>query len=240
MYYQSLDGISRSYLAQKNLPIHYYLKTLKLATDCFRELHYDVLQVVNTRKLEVTDWNAVVLPEDFIDVISLSVRIGDQLLPLRQAKLHRLNNFDQTTGDMIPWDVATEGFTDVPRETLDNENQEFTGQIYAGIKDDGDYILLPERGEIQLRGNSGIEEVILEYLGDLNYTDAATKVDPYAQAAIEAYVAWKSLKDRSDNHLCAEARNYQNEVRKLRGRKNPLTAEDIKRAWRNGSKPTIK
>lgn len=237
MEYQSLDGIVRSYLAQKSLPLHYYLRTLKLATDSFRELHFDVLQVVNTRKLEITDWKAFILPEDFVDVIQVSVRKGDRLIPLRQAKLHRLNNFDAVTGDMIPWE--TPGFTDVPRETI-SDNFEFTGRIFGGVKDDGDYILLPERGEGQLRSDSDITEVILEYLGSINYTDAATKVDPYAQAAIEAYVGWKSLKDRAENPRCPEAFNYYNQVGILRARKNPITAEDIKRAWRNGSRPSIK
>lgn len=239
MYYTSLDAITRSYLAQRSLSVHYYIRTLKLVADGYRELHYDVLQVVNVRKLDVTDWKAAILPEDFVDVVQVSVRNGDNLIPLTQGKYHRLHNFNDE-GDFIPWEVGDTGSTDVPRETLLNENHQFTGRIYGGVKDYGDYIVVPERGEIQLAANSDFSEIILEYLGDINYTNAATKVHGYAQAALEAYAAWKSDRDQADVKDAPKARTYINEVRKLKGRLNSLTADDIKRLIRNGSKATIK
>lgn len=233
MTYTSLNHIVKSVLNQKGYPIHFYFQYLKHATDCLRELHFDSLRVVQTKKLPVDpDTKAVVLPCDYVDKIKVGVISGQRVIPLVQNDaINRLNNYDDA-GNAIAWGTSEDDraiWRLTSYDTVQNEFGEHLGRDF-GYKDanmgDG-YKILRERGELQLSEFITAEYVILEYISDgTGLTDAATKVDPYAQKTIEAYIKWQGSPNR-DNPMSPEAEYYHQQHRVLRARKNPLTKADI-------------
>jgi hypothetical protein len=245
MKYVKLDHIVRSVLHQKQLTQHWYLQFLKYASDCLRELTFDTLKTINTRRLPVTDYKAVVLPCDFVDWTKVGIEVNQKIQPLVQTSgINRLNKFDDSgnktvfgTGSSVDAIWATGLFADYGA-TL--------GRWYGvGAGFEGDtFKYLPERNEIQLNESLDVTEIVLEYISNGAGVDAATKVDPYAQKTIEAYIDWQ-YKLHSRAYGISERREaereYYQQLRFLRARKSDLnTIEDFKRSVIRGYKASIK
>lgn len=235
MQYTSLNKIVKSVLNQKGHTIHFYYQYLKYAADCLRELHFDSLRVVQTKKLPVNAHNAVPLPCDYVDMVKVGLVYGQQVLPLVQhTGLNRLNNFD-STGNIIMWGTTDEeNFIWSGSHGVDqNTYGEPLGRAF-GFKDsnlsDG-FRILPERSEIQLSEYITADYVILEYISDgTGLTDAATKIDPYAQKPIEEYIEWQGDPKQRGDLNSPKGVKYWASVRVLRARKNPIRPDDVRRA----------
>lgn len=236
MLYTSLNHIVKSVLNQKGYTMHWYFQYLKYAADCLRELHFDTLKIVQTKKLPVTDYNAVILPCDYVDYVKVGVIYGQQVTPLVQhGGINRLNNYDDA-GNKVLWGNSEEDNRIWSHSSLIYDGQNWFGEYLGrefGYKDSGlndGFKVLPERGEIQLSEKITADYIILEYISDgTGLPDAATKIDPYAQRAIETYVIWKGSQNR-DNPASPEAEAHYAQLRILRARKNKMTVDDIRRA----------
>lgn len=252
MKYITLDGIVRSLLNQKQLPIHYYMRFLKYAADGYRELHFDSLKNIRAVKLPLTDYKAVQLPCDFVDLLKVGVATGQYVQPfVMRNGINRLNNLDasgnpttygsptQSTSDYAAfggWDWFTNHF---------NDYGEATGRYFGlGVGSQRDtFKLIPERNEIQFSEDIQATEVILEYIGDGTCCDSATSIHPYAQKAIEAYADWMYKKHSKSFGLGDEQvaeREFVNQNRKLRARLNGMTMEDIRRSVDSGYLASVK
>lgn len=255
MRYQTLDGIVRSALMQRGYPIHWYVQALKSASDCLRELTFDCLQNVNTVRLPVSATGAVNLPCDFVDHVKIGFEVGPYVKPLVQKKgINRIQDVD-ANGLPINYDSVdattltdyVSGYNYGYNWRIDgySDNGQPIGRVYgfnAGWIQDG-FQVLRERGQIQLDQNTGLDSVYLEYISDGQCPDNATKVHPYAQKTIEAYIFWQ-FKEHSRAYGEQERRTAQNEFssqrRILRARVFGLGAEDIKRIVRSSFSATIK
>lgn len=235
MRWTSIDHIVRSVLNQKNYTIHWYWQYLKYAADCYRELHFDALRVIQTVKLPVNAHKAIPLPCDYVDWVKVGIPLGQQVRPLVQTRgINRLNNYNDageiTTYTGVQDDDGVWNYTGY-WDVIENDYGENLGRDF-GYKNSNmsdSFIELRERGEIQLSERITSEYVILEYISDgTGLTDAATRVDPLAQVAIETYIKWQATQHRDDINS-REANTHWAAVRKLKARKNPLRTEDIKR-----------
>jgi hypothetical protein len=255
MKYTSLDSIVKSVLLQKGYPLHYYMQCLVYSKECLRQLHFDDLKVVNTKKLTLSATNSITLPSDYVDYIKVGVAYGQTVRPLiKNDKINRLNNYD-SLGNKI--DYGTPDYNNdstvyygyvTPlywRMNTINELGENLGRLYgygAGVEHDT-FKVLPERNEIQFDESLGYSEIILEYISDGSNADAATCVDAYAQDAIDAYIKFQ-LKANNRNYgigeVREEERKYYNQRRILRARKDDLTIDDIKRLANRASAASIK
>jgi hypothetical protein len=239
MTWTSLDHIVRSVLNQKGYTIHWYFQYLKYAADCYRELHYDALRVIQTVKLPVNAHRAIPLPCDYVDWVKVGIARGQVVRPLVQANgINRLNQFndageittytgtttDEQTGywaSSNAWDVVTNDYGEHVGRDFGFRNS----NMADGFK------VLRERSEIQLSESVNTDFVILEYISDgTGLSNAATRVDPFAQVAIETYVKWQAVAASRDDINSREAVTHWASVRKLKARKNPLRIEDIKRS----------
>lgn len=250
----TLNGVTRSYLQQCRKPIHYYYRFLKYANDCVRELIFDTLQVTNTVRLPLNEFYEAQIPSDYVDFVKVGVQAGQYSRPLvSKHTLNNLANFDPTTGDQINYpDYDGDGEGDLIDSGLFqwwgvniNSHGENTGAYYglgAGSEPDT-FKIIPERNVIQCNQNVGVSKIVLEYVSDGTYSNAATKIDPYAQKAIEAYIKWQHAEHSKsfgayDADRAKQEFTRQHEI--LRARKNNLTPELLERIINRNRKASIK
>lgn len=237
MVFTNLDIISRRYLLEKGLPIHYYSEALFHSSSCLRELTIDTLKIVNTKNIEVNDDGSLDLPDDYLDDIMLANDAGATLQAIpHKDSINPLRVHNTTTGlfesqasgiDQHPdgiffpfvgwtwyWNISDYG--------------EPTGRLFGatGGNPNG-YKVIKERRQIQLYGDTGGGSRILQYISDGQSVDAASQVDSLAFQTIQNYIVWKRSPN-ADNEFSPEARMFANSRRKLRARLNPLTVTDIR------------
>lgn len=250
MQWQTLDSIVRSVLLQRGYPIHWYIDFLKYGADAVRELHFDSLKQVNSVKLPVNSYKAITLPCDYVDWVKVGIAAGQYIHPLAQGPINRLNNFD-SSGSKIPYDdtLPDGSYADVQGTVAYINGFTALGEHVGGVYNHnpgramGAFIELRERNEIQLDSDFPYDYAILQYISDGNGSDAATYVDPYAQAAIEAYIMWK-MKQHNRQYGAGEVqeaeRQFAIQQRILRARRNQLSTYDVIRAFRLGYSGTYK
>lgn len=246
MNFNNLDSIVRRYLLERGLPIHYYIETLVHGSTAIRELSFDSLPLIQTIKLPVNSYNAIDLPNDFVDDIMLGVQSNDRLIPLdRKGNLNPLRNKDDN-GAFIPYTTASANAQQsygLPAAFIwmwnVNDFGEPTGRMFGAGGSTAGYQVFKERGQIQLSTNSSCDEVVLVYMGDGQSADNATSVDVRAHSAISAYIDWK----RSPNSAfkdSGEGRTFYNEKRLCRARLQNYNANDIKQLIRGSYRATAK
>ena len=233
MWY-TLDMIVRSLLLKQQKPFHWYIQYLVFACSGLQRLNNTTLRTVNTIKLTVNDYKAVTLPADYVDYIKVGFAIGERVRPLiYDENLNRLNNFAGDGTTKIPYEVAVETGDNL-LTTLTNGDAYFNHDV---SRDEYFFTVLRERGEIQLSAAFPCEEIILQYISDGLTADAATKVDPLAQACLEKWILWQNLvhnRNASNAERHEAERLFIEEWRLLRAAKSDLTKENIIYAIQSG------
>lgn len=253
MTLKTLDSIVRSCILQAGYSLHWYLQFMKYAADGYRELHFDSLKCINAKRLTLNGQKAVDLPNDYVDAVKIGIINGQDIRQLVQrTSINRLINrtadFAPTTyGSLVQ--EGTPDYTFIPGlfwlTNLLNENNEFLGRMFGlrqGALCEG-YKILPERNQIQFDEQVQSNEIVLEYISNGQSVDSASRVDPYAQAAIEAYIFWKlKVFGRHYNNQDRELakREFDMQHARLRARKNPLTVQDVVRILNNETAASIK
>ena len=238
MTYTSLNHIVQSYINRKGYTKHWYFQSLKHASDCLREMHFDGMLTVRPKKIPVNAHNGVPLPCDFVELLKLGIAVGQLVRPLvPHSGINRLNAFDDS-GEITTYTDST-SVSDLPVwgmgyvDIVSNDYGEHTGRMF-GYKDAGledGYKLVREREEIQLSEKIVTDYVIMEYIGNGSHSDSATKVDALAQAPIEAYIDWQNDRLQAGNITSPKAMLFFGQMNKFRARKNPLTADAVKRIF---------
>lgn len=249
MIFSTLDTITRRYLLEKGLPIHWYLEVMTHCSTAIRELSFDSLKIINSARLPVNSYGAIDLPDDFVDDLAVCIPVGDSLSRLpKQDWLNPIRIHDTTTGEFTPYtttaDDGSQDFAAFPGiwNWYWNVNSygEPTGRLFgsSGGTAQG-YSLEKKRRQIQLTDNFQNSNVVLLYISDGQRADNATQVETLAQMAIQAWCDWK----RSPNAAIKdsyEASTYYNEKRTLRARLNDLTRTDILNIIRNSYTGAVK
>jgi len=249
MTWTSINAIVRRTLLAKRLPIHYYVEFLVHATTCLRELSFDTLKVINTVELKLDAGGAVTVPDDFQDWVAVGQRIGQKVRPLAQTNtITQLTNSD-STGAVIPYgqsEIAPlDAFTTWPAAfywTNINEFGEYLGRAYGydtEAASPNGFKFFRERNQIQFLETLTSQTIVLDYISDGQNADNATKVNPYAQSTIEAFINWKRSPN-ADNDQSPEARTYIHQRKLLRARLAGITIPDIHRAIQSAYKLSVK
>ena len=246
----SLNAITRSALFQKRKPVHYYARFLKWHSDCLRELLFDTIQITNTVRIPLDDFNEAELPADYVDFCSIGVQAGQWIRPLIQKDtLNPMINFDTDDGSQIIYPEITDETNEfgLPVQWWGintNTRGENTGGYYgigAGSEPDT-YTIVEERNVIKVNQRVADTKIVLRYISDGSFTNAATQITPYAQKTIEAYGDWqykatsKSF-GAGDAQLAKRYFDRQHEI--LRARKNDLTPELLIRIINRHRKASI-
>lgn len=246
----SVDIITRRWLIDNQLPIHYYLEGLSHSATCLRELTFDVLKIINSVNLPVDNSGSIWIPDDFTDDLAVCLPFGQALSKLpKQDWITPLRIHDASTGQFTPYQDQVnnnaDSFCGYPLAGTIwfwnvNSFGEPTGGFYGspGGTSSG-YKVFKQQRRIQLSEDLIGTNVILLYIGDGQSIDNATQVDPLAFSTITSFIAWKRSPNR-DNKDSAEGRNFYNERRKLVARLDDLTPEDIQNIRNNAYRASIK
>lgn len=247
----TLNGITRSYLSQTKKPLHYYYRCLKFSADCLRELLFDTLQIVNTVRLPINGFWEAELPSDYIGWTKVGVQVGQFVRPLiPRDGINRLANISTTDGSQITYPSITDETQNnfgsiVWWGANTNKNGEDVGGYYglgAGSEPDT-FKVVEERNIIQLNQAITDSKIILEYISDGTFSNAATQINPIAQKTIETYIDWQ-YKEHSKSFGAYDAERAEQifyaELRKLRARKNDLTPDTLERIINRSRKASLK
>lgn len=245
----SLDAIVKNILLKRGYSLHWYLDFLVYCKDGMREIAFDdPILAVRYIALPVNqDDNTVELPNDFQDYTRVSAWVDGYLRPLiENNNLQLIPNYDSSF-QVEPYSNGVAIQTQLQQNLLYSNNfltpywylvnwnnfGENTGRQFGGI---GNYIdgfrIDRSRNLIKIDDNLFIQNIALEYISDGMDADSATKIDAYAQNAIEAYAMWQFyLHNRTYTQNEAEAmyQHYAAERQILRGRLSDLTIDNLKR-----------
>lgn len=250
MTFSTLDEIVRNWLMQRRYPLHYYIEALVYAKDCLRQLSMDDLHMVNTRLLPVNSYNAITLPEDYLDYTRVAIEAGQYMKPLVEDNtinpLYKYNSdFEvetyQSAGQANDSENVYYGslFPMFWRTVTWNQWGESIGRMFGWRGNYTDtFKVVKTRGEIQLNESISADNILLEYISDGKSADAATRVDSYAYDTIDAYISWK-FKENNRTYGIGERQlaeqEYIGQRRILRARLSNLTIEKMKRIVQGAS-----
>lgn len=245
----SLDQIVKNILIKRGYSLHWYLDFLVYCKDGVREIAFDD-PIFSVRYIALPvnqDDNTVEIPNDYQDYTRVSAWVDGYLRPLvENNNLQLIPNYDSSF-QVEPYSngvaIATEQQTNLlysnnfltPYWYMVNWNNfgENTGRMFGGI---GNYIdgfrIDKARNKIKIDDNLFIENIALEYISDGMDSDSATKIDAYAQNAIEAFAMWQFyLHNRtySQGEAMSMYQLYTNERSILRARLSDLTVDKLKR-----------
>lgn len=250
----SINHITRSWLKQRNRPIHYYADILKFISDCLRELIFDTLQITNTVRLTLDEFSEAEIPADCVGWCGIGVQAGQFVRPLVQKNtLNRMENFNTSTGEQIVYPEITDGggeigfgFPILWWGLNTNTNGENTGGYYglgAGSEPDT-FTIVEERNVIKVNQRVAADtKIVFQYVSDGSFSDAATLIPVYAQKTLEAYADWQ-FKETSKSFGAMDAqlakKYFDRQYEILRARKNDLTPELLIRIINRHRKASIK
>ncbi len=248
----TLDNVVRSALADRGYTMHWYLQFLQYGVDALRMLNFDVLQNVKSVRLPVNSYKAVTLPCDFVDYIRVGNEVGQYIYPHGEKRdsFNRLNKFDSNGNKIAYGDIeAANGILPNDWEgfwytNYLNDKGEHLGRIFnnfSGTRDS--FVILRERGEMQLDTSYIGTEIVLDYVTDGLTTSASNAIHPYAIDCIKAYIFYK-MKEHSRAYNMGERQmareEFYNQLRILKARMNSIDINDIRRSLDRGYGPTIK
>ena len=254
MILATLDEITRRGLIEEGLPIHYYLEYLVHGATCLRELSFDTLKIVNTVRLPVNEYNAVDLPDDFVDDVMVALPSGSTLQPL--PKQNWINPMRVINPSTSQYSLPTA--PDYNTNKAGVEDTFFWGSAgwlwYWNVNDFGEptgrffgstggtkrgYKVVKERRQIQMSLDFSGESIVLQYISDGQSVDSASQIDTQAIQTIRAWQNWKKSPN-ANNDYSPEAVSFYNNKKRLRARLSGLTIVDIKNTLRNGFTGSVK
>jgi hypothetical protein len=234
----TIDSIIRRNLAKRTLPLHYYGPMLVMAKEGLDEMHFDSLQKVKIATLPLdADLKTADLPDDFVEEISVGIETGDKVRPIGYN--HRINKRDDE-GTPFPEepDLYTLGTGYVVGGTLlENIYNEYLG--YKGrnfgrpVTFTDSYTILRELGKIRVDNKSTETSVQLIYLSLPEKVTNKSVIHPFAKKTLDSYLNWQWEVYNKGKDQELRRRDFYNDYRILRARKNKMTTTEIKRIVRN-------
>jgi hypothetical protein len=248
---KSLDVIVRDTLLDNGLPLHYYTRYLHHGLRCLDELSLDYdMGNIKTVVLSVTDYRRAILPADFIDVIDVSGKHGEKLLPLERVRsLNKLYNRD-TEGNKIPYPAeqsvnydAEFNYNLISGGATMNSRGELIGRFYGRQRNPlMTYDIDTVNSELVFSNTMDLIEVTLTYITSAVSRSTANVVTPYATDVISKYITMMAAKAEGSSlgkYQLAQ-QDYQNAKRVFRARMNSMDFAEMISLIRNGIHGAIK
>lgn len=179
------------------------LKFYKWAVDAFRRLNMaNILSTQKTVKLTLDDYNAVLLPDDYVDYMKIGACVGGYIV-----------NFDANENICLKRDAPCNCDTIV--SALSNTTNLYydewmylpyfhNGQFVAGLFGKGEgfygggYRIDHELRKIQFDDYVTVDDIILEYESSGGIENGNAYIPEYAVDAMRQYVHWQRCKFSRD------------------------------------------
>jgi uncharacterized protein (UPF0333 family) len=242
---KSLNIIVRDALLDSGLPLHYYTRYLHHGLRILDELSLDFnMGNIKTATLAVTDYQRAVLPSDYIDMIDVSAKHGERLLPLeRERNLNKKYNYD-SSGNKIPYPTATSinydseiNYNLISGVNNMNSRGELIGRYYGRMRAAKLTYDIDETNQEIVFGNEMLlTEITLTYITSAVSKSAANVVNPYATDVITKYIVMMAAKAEGatlgKSQLAKQ--DYDNSRRVFRARLNSMDYAELLGAIRRG------
>lgn len=232
----TIDTVVREAIMANNMTLHYYLRFLNVIISELRELNFDFPLNIKEVELPVTSYNAVVVPDDYVDLCKVGVSYYDKVkFFTKDNAINGIYSYDDQ-GDKQkrlgePEKVGIEIFL----EKSINERGIASGFKggYSGYvgRSDLRYKYIEERSEIQLGGNVQSSKITLWYISDGISITSANIIHPYAIECLKAGAEWRYKRNNPRQFglgvVDRARKHYYNQRNILRERLQGLTIEDI-------------
>jgi hypothetical protein len=187
--------------------------------------HMDQAREIKTVKLKMTQWKAIVMPDDCIDWIKVGIQDGNVIKTFVHTRDIALCNEVDSTGVKV-YNEDPAAVSDIPTDSALNwtfynytQNGEDPGRLYGlGMKDNGFGYFTENRNsdtcEIQFRTNVDAgSNIYLEYLATGFNPCGETLIHPYATELVALGIHHERLKHNSNvsRILVKEAKEEMNE-----------------------------
>lgn len=248
---KSINIIVRDALLDNGLPLHYYTRYLHHALRILDELSMDYdMGNVKSVVLSTTSYQRAILPTDFVDVVDVSAKHGERLLPMERDRTLNKNYNRDDAGNKIPY----------PTDTNINYDSEFNYNLISGANN------MNTRGELVGRyygkqrkplltfdidttnselvfcNTMSLTEVTLTYITSSVSKSTANTVTPYAVDVITKYI--KMMAAAADGAKIGifqlAKQDFENAKRVFRARMNSMDYAEILGLIRKGIHGSIK
>lgn len=232
---------------------HYVLRGI-------REIGFDVSKRIRSIKIGIDPANnTVALPSDYVDMVKIGVVGSDGVVHVLGE--NKNINYSQSNGNDLSSPQITSNSTDSKTPTAGfgggSSNEEFDnyvfqnyfsgggyGQLYGigGGQRYGDYRLNLDQNRIEVDTNSGITEVVLEYVAD-EARRGNPHIHVYAAEALRSFVYYKIIERRSNVSMGEKQRarkEYYNNLRIAKSRLSNFSKEEALRIIRKNFKQSPK
>lgn len=248
--HKTLDEIVVEFLLKRQKTMHSYWKILPIACEAVRELQLTSLPMLNHTELTKTDDESwFILPKGYTEWVNVGIRFKERWIPIGVSERlmpvpmtvgvkgfnDQLNDQFQHSGDWTKWDssggipYSYTGFMNFKPVNTDTNGNVTNGRFTNVPRVDEVYIN-SEKGLIMCPNDFPSNTMYLTYLA-VGQVDTMTNIPLNAQAAIEAYIAWKYAQNRrgglSEASVLKKEFNEQHRI--LRARENDLTATVVRR-----------
>jgi len=233
-----------------------------------REFGFDVTSRVRSLKLTVGSNGTVTLPDDYVDLIKIGVISDGIVYVLGENKNIALPMAIDTP---ISTEDAERGSLDLLSNLIDDRSRDYSdtagsegdneidydfyvfqnylyqgglGRLYGagGGHRRGEYRIDLDQNRIEISSESGVTEVVLEYV-----SDEARNYDPvihvYAEEALRCYIYYKLCERKMTVPMGEKGRarqEYYNERRKAKARMSNFTKEEALKTLRQNFKQSPK
>jgi hypothetical protein len=219
--------------------MHYVLRGI-------REIGFDVSKVVRSIKIDVnTSNNTVPLPTDFVDIVKIgAVGSNGMVYVFGENKNINYSMADGSASDAAPAIGTTDSKTPTtgfggPSSVDDDFNSYIFhnyflngsyGQLYGigGGQRYGEYRINYDQNRIEVDTDSGMTQVVLEYVAD-QATSSNPEIHIYAGEALRSFVYYKIIERRSNVPMGEKQRarkEYFNNLRLAKSRLSNFTKEE--------------
>jgi hypothetical protein len=248
---KSLDVIVRDALLDNGLPLHYYTRYLHHGLRCLDELSLDFdMGNIKTVVLDVTSYGRAILPADFVDVVDVSGKHGERLLPLERVRnLNKLYNRD-AEGNKIAYPSeqsvnydAEFNYNLISGGATMNSRGELIGRFYGRQRNPlMTYDIDTVNSELVFSNTMSLISITLTYITSAVSRSTANVVTPYATDVISKYINMMAAKAEGSTlgkYQLAQ-QDYQNAKRVFRARINSMDFAEMIGIIRNGIHGAIK
>ena len=229
-----------------------------------REMGFDMLKVVRSLKLDVTN-NTAVLPDDYVDWTKVGV-VGDDGVIYVLGENKNLNisqkyskisgsTYDSdgdglndreddktSTGGASTGDTLTDGFNSFLFRNYVYGNDRGTLYGVGGGHYEGQFRINTDQNRLELKSNSDISQLVMEYVAD-EARSSNPQVHVYAEEALNAYIYYRIIERKAavpSNEKSRARAEYYNERRKANARLKSFTKEEALKTIRKNYKQAPK
>lgn len=230
-----------------------YARFLQFAIECVKEINREYKTApIKVKRIPVSEVNfTAALPLDYVDYLKIAVCYRGQMFALGLNDNMCPPHFDECGN------IVVDGIDDPNRDyavgnswswgNRYNSDGFYIGKMYGlggGGNSIGSYNVYKSQGYIAFQNFSGdYDEIILQYLGDIEDIDGEHVVDSAFSEAIKSWIYWKSIQ-RMRSYGLGEKKDaeqtYYNEKRKGAMNAKAFTLLEAVSAIRQGYKSSPK